>query len=185
MARTDRSDGVSLAKGPAGIVGLALLAYGITGLIFGGNGFTSDPVSGTVNGSTWLGVEGNGWTNLLFAGSGALLLFGAPMHWGAKTLALVVGLVLGAASVIALVDGQDVFGIFAANGLTTLVWGVAAAVLLVVALLPRVGKDKHVDTRRTRDSSWDERHERARFDRAADDSTGSRGAAREHSNSSR
>jgi hypothetical protein len=148
MARTTRSDGVSLAKGPAGLIGIALLAYGITGLIFGGNGFTSDPVSGTVNGSTWLGIEGNGWTNLLFAAGGALLLFGAPLHWGAKTLALVVGLALGAASVIALVDGDDVFGIFAANGLTKLVWGIAAAVLLVVALLPRVGKDKHAHTRR-------------------------------------
>lgn len=179
MARNDRSGGVSLAKGPAGIIGLALLAYGITGLIFGGNGFTSDPVSGTANGSTWLGIEGNGWTNLLFAGSGALLLFGAPLHWGAKTLALVVGLVLGAASVIALVDGQDVFGIFAANGLTKLVWGVAAAVLLVVALLPRVGKRERTDDRsRTRDPSWDERHDRARFDRAGDESTGSRGAGK-------
>jgi hypothetical protein len=145
MARTTRSDGVSLAKGPAGIIGIALLAYGITGLIFGGNGFNATPVDGTVNGSTWLGLEGNGWTNLLFAGSGALLLFGAPLHWGAKSLALIVGLVLGAASVISLVDGQDVFGIFAANGLTKLVWGIAAAVLLLVALLPRVGKNRHDD----------------------------------------
>jgi hypothetical protein len=56
---------------------------------------------------------------------------------------LIVGLALGAASVIALVDGDDVFGIFAANGLTKLVWGVAAAVLLVLALLPRVGARKH------------------------------------------
>jgi len=145
MARTDRRSGISLAKGPAGIVGLALLAYGITGLIFGGNGFTSNPIDGTVNGTKWLGLEGNGWTNLLFAGTGAVLLLGAPLHWGAKSLALIVGLVLGAASVISLVDGDDVFGIFAANGLTKLVWGVAAAVLLLVALLPRVGKDKHED----------------------------------------
>jgi hypothetical protein len=176
MARTARSGGVSLAKGPAGIIGIALLAYGITGLIFGGNGFTAEPVDGTVNGSTWLGLEGNGWTNVLFAGSGALLLFGAPLHWGAKTLALVVGLVLGAASVISLVDGQDVFGIFAANGLTKLVWGVAAAVLLVVALLPRVGKDKH-DHRsdhdhRRRDSSI-EVTPRDRFDRDTDASRSS------------
>ena len=165
MARTDRSNGVSLAKGPAGIIGVALLAYGVTGLIFGGNGFATDPVSGTVNGSTWLGIEGNGWTNLLFAGSGALLLFGAPLHWGAKTLALIVGLVLGAASVIALFDGQDVFGIFAANGLTKLVWGVAAAVLLLVALLPRVGKDEHRTEGRTRDRSWDESAPDERFSR--------------------
>ena len=170
MARTDRRPGgVSLAKGPAGIAGLVLLAYGVTGLIFGGNGFATDPVSGTVNGSTWLGIEGNGWTNLLFAGSGALLLFGAPLHWGAKTLALVVGLVLGAASVISLFDGQDVFGIFAANGPTKLAWGVAAAVLLIVALLPRVGKKEPAPTTRSRDRSWDERRADERFARERDD----------------
>jgi hypothetical protein len=87
-------------------------------------------------------LEGNGWTNLLFAGAGALLLFGAPLHRGAKTLSLGVGLALGAASLIAIVDGDDVFGIFATNGLTELVWGIAAAVLLVLALLPRVGGKK-------------------------------------------
>jgi hypothetical protein len=169
MARNTRSDGVSLAKGPAGLIGLALLAYGITGLIFGGNGFNAEPVDGTVNGTTWLGLEGNGWTNVLFAGAGALLVFGAPLHWGAKSLALIVGLVLGAASVISLVDGQDVFGIFAANGLTKLVWGIAAAVLLLVALLPRVGKDKHRETRRTtRDSTWDETRSGDRFERDTD-----------------
>jgi hypothetical protein len=174
MARTTRSDGVSLAKGPAGIIGIALLAYGITGLIFGGNGFDASPVDGTVNGSTWLGIEGNGWTNVLFAGAGALLLFGAPLHWGAKSLALIVGLVLGAASVISLVDGQDVFGIFAANGLTKLVWGIAAAVLLLVALLPRVGKNKRDDRadfeRGRRESTIDV----TRRDRFAREESGSR-----------
>jgi hypothetical protein len=142
MAKDSKSKGVSLAKGPVAIVGIALLAYGISGLIFGGNGFTSDPVSGTAQGTKWLGLEANGWSNLLFAGAGALLLFGAPLHWGAKSLSLIVGLVLGAASVIALFDGDDVFGIFAANGLTKLVWGIAASVLLVLALLPRVGGKK-------------------------------------------
>jgi len=51
-------------------------------------------------------------------------------------MSLIVGLALGAASVIALVDKRDVFGIFAANGATKLIWGVASAVLLVLALLP-------------------------------------------------
>jgi len=144
MARAD-GKGISLAKGPVAIVGVILLAYGISGLIFGGNGFTADPVDGTAQGTKWLGLEANGWSNLLFAAAGALLLFGSPLHWGAKSLGLIVGLALGAASVIALVDGDDVFGIFAANGLTKLAWGVAAAVLLVLALLPRVGKNKARD----------------------------------------
>lgn len=153
MARQKREKGISLAKGPVGIVGGVLLVYGVLALIFGGNGFTAHPVDGTVQGTKWLGFEGNGWSNLLTAGAGALLLFGSPTHWGAKSLSLIVGLALGAASVISLVDGDDVFGIFAANGPTKLAWGIAAAVLIVLALLPRVGGGRTDDDtpRRTDD----------------------------------
>jgi hypothetical protein len=162
MANNKKSKGISLAKGPVLFVGLALLIYGVLALIFGGHGFEMDPVSGTETGKTFLGLEGNGWTNLLFIGAGALLVFGSPTHWGAKSLSLIVGLVLGAASVIALVDGDDVFGIFAANGLTTLVWGIAAAILIVLALLPRVGGNKPDDRAARREQ---QPVERARFER--------------------
>jgi hypothetical protein len=146
-----RNKGTSLAKGPVGIVGMILLAYGVTALIFGGRIFTTHAIDGTVNGETWLGLEVNGWSDLLFIGSGALLLFGAPLHWGAKTLSLVVGIVLAAAAVISFIDGDDVLGIFAANGTTTLVWAIAAAVLIVLALLPRVGGAKRSDEDRIAD----------------------------------
>ncbi len=152
MAKDSNSKGVSLAKGPVALIGIALLVLGILGLIFGGNGFTANPIDGTVQGTKWLGLEANGWSNLLFAGAGALLLFGSPLHWGAKSLSLIVGLALGAAAIIALIDGDDALGIFAANGLTTLVWGIAAAVLLVLALLPRVGGNKQ-----DHDADWDQR----------------------------
>ena len=146
MSKTkDKKKGVSLAKGPVALIGLALLAYGITAFILGGHSFRTDPMSGTVNGETWLGLEVNAWSSLLFIGAGALLLFGAPMHVAAKSLSLIVGLVLGAASVIALYDEQDVFGIFAANGLTKLVWGAAGGLLILLSLLPRVGGRKKQD----------------------------------------
>ena len=162
MAKDGKSKGVSLAKGPAALIGMGMLAWGILSLLFGGSGgrsFTASPIDGTVNGGTFLGVEGNGWTNLLWIGAGALLLFGAPLHWGAKTLALVTGLVLGAASVISLIDGNDVFGIFAGNGITKLLWGAVATALLVIALLPRVGKK---DNDRDRDRDRGTRVERER-----------------------
>jgi hypothetical protein len=41
MAAT-RDKGVSLAKGPVGIIGMILLAYGVTALVFGGGSFTQD-----------------------------------------------------------------------------------------------------------------------------------------------
>ena len=68
----------------------------------------------------FLGIEGNGWTWLLFAGAGLILLVSAPMHWGAKSMAMIVGLAMAAAAVLALVDGSDVLGVFAANGATVL-----------------------------------------------------------------
>lgn len=140
-----RDKGVSLAKGPVGIIGMILLAYGVTALVFGGRSFTTHALDGTVNGETWLGLEVNGWSDLLFIGTGAVLMFGSPLHWGAKSLSLIVGLVLAAAAVISFIDGDDVLGIFAANGRTTLVWGIAGAVLIVLALLPRVGGGRKDD----------------------------------------
>ena len=141
-----RRKGVSLAKGPVALIGLALLAYGILALLFGDRSFTASPIDGNVTGEPFLGLAGNGWTNVLIAGAGALLLFGSPLHWGAKSMAIIVGLVLGAASVISMVDGSDVFGIFATNGPMQLALGIAAAALLILSLLPRVGKkDKHRD----------------------------------------
>jgi hypothetical protein len=140
MAKTKKTGGISLAKGPVALIGALLLAYGVTAFIMGGHSFALHAPSGTVNGKTWLGLEVNAWSSLLFIGAGVLLLISAPAHWAAKTMSLIVGLVLVAAAVIALYDKHDVLGIFAANGPTRLVWGVAGVLLIVLSLLPRVGR---------------------------------------------
>jgi hypothetical protein len=139
MANRQRTKGTSLAKGPVGLIGLALLAYGITALIFGGHSFAQHTPNGAVHGTSWLGLEVNGWSGLLFIAAGLVLLLAAPLHWGAKGMSLVVGLALGAAALIALANGHGTLGIFAANHLTELVWGAAAALLIVLSQLPRVG----------------------------------------------
>jgi hypothetical protein len=147
MRRTEgvtRKKGVSLAKGPVGIIGIVLLAGGILGLLFGSTDFTTHAPNGDVTGSNWFGIEGNGWTWLLFGGTGLLLLISAPMHWSAKTMSMIGGLVMLVACVLAVVDGNDVLGIFAANRATMLAFGVAAAAMLIVAMLPRVGRRKDV-----------------------------------------
>lgn len=163
MAReTTREKGTSLAKGPVAITGLALLAAGILGYILShklGHSFTtSNAVDGTANGDKALGFEGNGWTWALTAAAGLLLVLAAPLHWGAKSMAILVGLILGAASVIALYDKKDVFGLAAANGPTKLGWGAAAALLLVLGLLPRVGRKERVVE--DRDVAYRERERR-------------------------
>jgi len=167
MAIRDRrtSPGVSLAKGPVSIVGMILLAYGVTGLIFGGNTFDSSPLDGTVDGDTWLGIEGNGWSNLLAIGAGGVLMFGAQLHWSAKTTALLVGLAFAAAAIIATIDGSDVLGIFAADDATKIAWAITAVVLIALALLPRVGRKEPADTTEADDPLAADRGREERFER--------------------
>jgi hypothetical protein len=62
------------------------------------------------------------------------------MHWSAKSMALLGGLVMTVACVLAIVDGNDVLGIFAANRWTMVAFGAAAVALLLVAMLPRVNR---------------------------------------------
>jgi hypothetical protein len=167
MTKTKNTNkGVSLAKGPAGIVGIILLAFGVTALLFGSHSFATHAIHGTVNGKSWLGFEVNGWSALLCAGTGAALIFAAPLHWGAKTISLIVALILGDAALLAFVDRHDALGIFAANHLTELGWAIAAGVLLVVALLPRVGggstDEDYGETRGDRRRERDQRLARER-----------------------
>jgi hypothetical protein len=131
--------GVSLAKGPVALIGLASLALGVLGLIFASRDFTTNAPSGTVTGDTFLGIAGNGWTWAAFAAGGLLLLLGAPLHWGAKSMAFVVGIAYGVGALIALSDGSDILGIFATNDWTKIVLGAAGAALVLLSMAPRVG----------------------------------------------
>jgi hypothetical protein len=135
--RTEK--GLSLARGPALILGTILLAAGLYFIYrahffpkFGNFPNGHAPVDDKV-----FGIFGaNGWTGMLTAVGGGLLLFGAAQHLLAKTMSLIVGVALGAAAIIALISG-DVLGLAAANGWTELGWGIAAAILLLNTLLPR------------------------------------------------
>src|SRR3954452_5643618 len=132
--------GVSLAKGPVALISIASLALGVLGFIFANHSFTMDAPSGTVNGGTFLGIEGNGWTWVLFAAAGLLLLLGSPIHWGAKSIAFIVGVAFVVGALIALSDGTDILGIFATNNWTKLVMGAGGVALILLSMMPRVGR---------------------------------------------
>ena len=150
MARdtTTARKGVSLAKGPVGILGVLGILYGLSALILKSHGFALHIPHGAVHGKKWIGLEVNGWSDLLFIAAGLALLLAAPLHWGAKSMSFLVGGVLIAAAVIGYIRKDGVFGIFAANHLTELVWAAAGVLLLIVALLPRVGGRSGQDTPR-------------------------------------
>ena len=140
VGETRTEKGISLARGPALILGTILLAAGLYFLYkqhnfpkFSTNFPNGDaPVDGKV-----FGIFGaNGWTGMLTAVAGGLLLFGAAQHLLAKTMSLIVGVALGAAAVIAAING-DVLGMAAANAWTEIAWGAAAAILLFNTIIPR------------------------------------------------
>jgi hypothetical protein len=106
---------------------------------------------GTVNGSTFLGIEGNGWTWALFAAAGLLLLLGSPIHWGAKSMAFIVGVAMVVGALIALSDGTDILGIFATNNWTKLVMGVGGVALILLSMAPRVGRRRGTAPTATRE----------------------------------
>ncbi|MDA0161427.1 hypothetical protein OM076_14210 [Solirubrobacter ginsenosidimutans] len=132
--------GISLAKGPVALVGVASLALGVLGFIFASRSWNFNAPSGTVNGTTFIGIEGNGWTWLVFAAAGLLLLLGSTIHWGAKSMAFIVGVAFVVGALIALSDGDDILGIVAMNNWTKLIMGAAGAGLIVLSMMPRVGR---------------------------------------------
>lgn len=135
--------GVSLARGPALILGAVLL---VAGLYFLYRIHTFPKLSqfpsgrATVDGKAFLGIFGvNGWSGELTAAAGGALLFGAAQHLLAKTMSLIVGVVFAVVAVIALVHHHSALGLFAANIWTIILWGGSALYLLINTLLPRRG----------------------------------------------
>jgi hypothetical protein len=143
--------GVSLAKGPVAIIGALSLALGILGYIFANQSFTMHPPNGSVFGSNFIGIDGNGWTWLLFAVGGLLLLFGSPLHWGAKSMAFIVGVAYGVAALIGLSDGHDILGIFAVNAVTMIILGATAIGLILLSMMPRLGRRRGAAPMATRE----------------------------------
>jgi hypothetical protein len=138
--------GPSLAKGPALIAGSLLVAFGLAGLLRNADFPTASSSfpDGTVQGTNFLGFEVNGWTDFFAITAGALLLFGAAQHHLAKFMSLLVGLGLAACAAIAIIDGQDVLGLAAANFWTKLGFAVAGGAMLLNALMPRTTRRRHV-----------------------------------------
>ena len=163
---TTHDRGTGLARGPAYIIGTILAAFGLILLLSGGDDPVNFATSGfpdaDVTSDEFIGFEWNGWTAWITITAGVLLLFGAAQHALAKGFSLVVGLALGAAALIGFIDG-DVLGLAAANWATELGWGIAAVLLVLNVLAPRVGEERHehavVD--RDRDGVDDRREHRA------------------------
>lgn len=136
--------GISLAKGPAMLIGLAMVAAGLLGLLRNADlPSVANFPGGNPSGTQFAGIEMNGWTSWITIAAGALLLLGAAQHHLAKAMSLIVGAALVACAVLAIVTG-DVLGLAAANTLTIIIWAAAGGVLLLNTLAPRRERTREV-----------------------------------------
>ncbi|MBF6619800.1 MAG: hypothetical protein ITG02_06155 [Patulibacter sp.] len=180
--------GPGLARGPAMIIGTILSVAGLALFLHAGDTPTAGFPDGDAVGSKILGFESNGWTAWITTAAGVLLLFGAAQHLLAKAMSAIVGLGLAVCAVIALIDG-DVLGLAAANWAVELAWGIAAVILLLNLLAPRVKHEQRVVPAEHTGRHDHDRHDHDRHDhdrrehdgrRVADDRTtapGDRGLA--------
>lgn len=94
------------------LAGLSLLLAGIAGFIADASFDTGDGIQGDELLSIF---EVNGIHNLIHLASGVLLLAASPKRASARAVAIGFGLVYGVVTIIGLIDGEDVLGIFPVN----------------------------------------------------------------------
>ena len=110
---------------------MGLIAAGVLGFFFGGSGFgTGDAVQGR----EFLGLEVNGWHNIVHIASGALLLFASPKAKLAGTALLVFGLTYAVVTIWGFLDGNTVANLIPVNLPDNILHLLLAAGSLFVAL---------------------------------------------------
>jgi hypothetical protein len=132
---TDRR-GRSLAQWFCLLVGPTLILVGALGFFAESRFDTAmggDP--GALDGHDFIIFEVNGWHNVVHIATGLLLLLGAARHALAKTVLVVFGVAYAAVSVVGLIDGKDVFGLFPIDKQDNVLHIVLAAAALLVAAI--------------------------------------------------
>jgi hypothetical protein len=137
MAREERRDeGRTLAQWFCLLVGAGLILVGALGFLAESRFDTAsggDP--GALDGHDFLIFEVNGWHNLVHLGSGLFLLLCAFRHGAARTAALIFGAIYAVVSVVGLIDGKDVFGLFPIDKQDNVLHIVLALLAIAIGLL--------------------------------------------------
>jgi hypothetical protein len=120
----------------AGVLGAVLVVAGLIGL-------TADSsfATGGVQGDYFLGLEVNGWHNLVHIASGLLLLCGLGSNSRARTVCRLFGLTYVVVTIVGLADGSDVFGLLPVNAADNGLHAVLAVVALWAAALSKDRRD--------------------------------------------
>ena len=122
--------GPSPAQAFCGLVGIVLILAGILGF-FGDSSFGGPDQRGT-----FLGLDVNGWHNLVHIATGLLLLAGLPSPRAARAVCVVFGGAYALVSVLGWIDGSDVLGLIPIDSADNVLHSVLAVLALVAAAAP-------------------------------------------------
>jgi hypothetical protein len=136
-----------ILAGLLGFIADATFDTGLTGVdAEGGN------ADGSLQGDSFLGLEVNGWHNIVHLLSGLLLLSGANRPNAAKRVAMIFGITYLVVTIIGLIDGNDVLSLLPVNAADNVLHALLALGALAVALMARTDEgerrehgDRHGD----------------------------------------
>ena len=138
------------ARAPRTLAQWYCLIFGVTLLLAGIFGFIADTsfdTSTSPEGSSFLGLEVNGWHNLVHLGSGLLLLAAANTRPTAKTVAIGFGFVYAIVALWGLIDGQSVLFI-PVNGADNILHAAIAVLGVVLGMRSPTTKREQIRGRR-------------------------------------
>jgi Domain of unknown function (DUF4383) len=125
------------------VVGATLVLVGLLGFIAeskfdvsgGGDG-------GALDGENFIIFEVNGWHNVVHILSGVFLLALMRRHESARLAALSFGAIYAVVTVIGLIDGKDVLGLFPVNPADNILHIVLTVTAFAAALAPHRDRDQ-------------------------------------------
>ena len=122
------------------IIGPVLILAGLFGFL-ADSAFDTQNGSDSLNGDALLGLEVNGWHNLVHIASGVFLLAMAAKHATARTAALAFAAIYAVVTVIGMIDGHDVLGFMPVNPADNVLHLVLALAGLLAGLRSRGSDD--------------------------------------------
>lgn len=121
----------------AGVLGAVLVVAGLVGLAVDG----SFDTGAGINGDRLLGLEVNGWHNIVHGASGLLLLVGLGSNNRARKVCKLFGLTYLVVAIVGFADGNDLFGLLPVNTADNILHAVLAVVALWAAKLSKDRRD--------------------------------------------
>jgi hypothetical protein len=147
-ARSYSSRDDDLSRSPARIfclvVGATLVLVGLLGFI----AESAFETGSSVQGDDLIIFEVNGWHNVVHIASGLFLLALMRRHDTARLAALSFGAIYGIVTIIGLIDGNDVLGLFPVNAADNILHIVLTLAAFAAALAPLRDRSR-VSTPRT------------------------------------